>query len=282
MTGPRVSTTYEGQDHELLEVLLGRTHYLEVAPDALAAVGNDTVAVDPQKMAELRDVGSDAQIIVHGTGLSIGSYGGYNTDYIQLLDQFLDQVDIAWHSEHLGYTTVEGCFLGTMLGLPRTEEVLDMVCTRVEEVQRRYGVPFLLEHVVNLLPEPDSAFTEAGFLNAITSLTGCGLILDLYNLECDAHNRGLDIHGFLAEVDLEPVRELHLAGGVTHEGFALDVHSRQIAPSTLALAGTVLAAAANVQAVTYEYLRQSVATLGHNGIVEELDTVAGMIRASAP
>jgi uncharacterized protein (UPF0276 family) len=217
-------------------------------------------------------IATSATLIVHGVGLSIGSYDGWCEHYLQTLDRLFEQVEIAWHSEHLAYNMVEGEFLGTMLTLPRTTQVLDLVCERILALQQRYGVPFLLEHAINLLPECDSEYSQAGFLNALTARTGCGLILDAYNLECDAHNQGLDIGAFLAELRLEHVREIHLANGVNLRGFQLDVHSRTTRESTITLAEEVVARARGaVQVVTYELLREAVPALGHNAIVQELE-----------
>ena len=64
-----------------------------------------------------------------------------------------------------------------------------------------------------MLPDPDGDYDEAGFLNELCKRTGCGLVLDVYNLECDAHNHGLDIDRFLGVLQLGAVHELHVAGG---------------------------------------------------------------------
>jgi uncharacterized protein (UPF0276 family) len=230
-------------------------------------------------MAELKDIRSDAQLIAHGVGLSIGSHDGYSETYLRLLDQLFSQFDIAWHSEHLAYTTVDGESLGTMLALPRTNEMLDLLSERVRRVQERYGVPFLLENVVHILPDCDGEYSDAAFLNQLAANTGCGLILDAYNLECDAFNYGFDIQGFLHELNFENVREIHIAGGVRHRGYQLDVHSRATADSTLQLANMVLAHASNVRAVTYEFLREAVPFLGQAGICAELARIGNFFRS---
>ncbi len=142
--------------------------------------------------------------------------------------------DVAWHSEHLGFTTVAGDFLGTMLTLPRTEAALDLVCTRILALRSRYRLPFLLEHVAQLLPEGGEPYTHARFVNEIVERTGCELIFDAYNLECDAFNGIVDAHEFMSELDFTKVREVHVAGGVERRGFKLDVHSRLCSEATLA------------------------------------------------
>lgn len=237
-----MATSYQGGERALLEAILPLVNYIEITPDTIAEASDDeSHHPNPDAVAELKDIGSDAQLIAHGVGLSIGSYDGYSERYVCLLDQLFSQLDIIWHSEHLAYTTVDGESLGTMLTLPRTNEMLDLLSERIRRIQTRYGVPFLLENVVHLVPDYGGDYSDAAFLNQIAANTGCGLILDVYNLECDAFNYRFDIAGFLKELNFENVWEIHLAGGVQHRGFQLDVHSRATADSTLQLANLVLA-----------------------------------------
>ncbi len=84
-------------------------------------------------MAQLQWIASDTpvDILLHGVGLSIGSYDRWNDDYIRLLDQLFDSIpSIKWHSEHLAYTQVNGENLGTMLTLPRTNEAIELISRR--------------------------------------------------------------------------------------------------------------------------------------------------------
>ncbi|MFT2019984.1 DUF692 domain-containing protein [Streptomyces sp. 796.1] len=276
---PGVATTYVPGDRGLLERLLPSVDHLEVTPDTFAFEHSGQGRLRLDALHELRDVASDATLIVHGVGLSIGSYDGWSADYLHCLDQLMATVDVAWHSEHLGYTKVHGEFLGTMLPLPRTHEALELVAERVTAVQERYDVPFLLENVVRMLPDHDSDYTEAAFLNELTSATGCGLLLDVYNLECDQANNGFRIDEFLDELDLSAVREIHVAGGVKHRGVMLDVHSRPLKESTLSLAREVAGRAQHVETVTYELLGEAVPVLGPEVIASELARVRAVLES---
>jgi len=246
---------------------------IEITPDALARSEGKRARLRSEALDEYDSVVPKVRLIAHGVGLSIGSFDQWNETYLHLLDGLFGRFRLEWHSEHLGYTTVAGENIGTMLPLPRTEEALDMVCERIRILQERYRVPFLLEHVIHLLPAEPAQFTPAGFLNAITSRTGCGLILDAYNLECDACNQGLNIPSFLDELDLTSVRELHIAGGVKHNGFQLDIHSRLVAETTLALARDIVARSPELRVVTYEFLKEAISSLTHDVICDQLREV---------
>jgi uncharacterized protein len=270
---PRLGFTYEGGEPELLERVMPLVDYLEITPDSIARPDDDGAHLDPAILDELGAVAGAMQFVVHGVGLSIGSARGYSELYLDLLTEFLDHFPVAWHSEHLGYTNVDGTSLGTMLAMPKTDDVLELLVQRIREIQARFALPFLLENIVHLLPDYPGDYSDAGFLNELVARTSCGLLLDVYNLECDAANYGFDIGAFLDELDLEAVGELHVAGGVERDGLQVDVHSRPTEPSTLALARQVVARTPNLGGVTYELLAEAVPVLGPERISAELTRI---------
>ncbi len=267
---PGLATTYYCNNPEFLEAVLPFVDYLEISPDAIASFDEERPSLRPEVIAHLRDIACDVRLIVHGVGLSIGSYDSWNNGYLALLDQLFAEVPIEWHSEHLGYTTVCGQFLGTMLPVPRTRQALELVAGRAAKIVDRYRIPFLLEHVVGLLPDAPHEFTDAQFANLVASSSGCGLIVDAYNLLCDQINRGLDVADFVSQLDLRNVVELHVAGGMKYKDLALDVHSRASAPETVSLAKEILVRQPNIRAVTYEVLEEAIPVLGARQITQEL------------
>lgn len=270
MSQIQLAFTYGGRDPALLDRVLPFVGYLELTPDGFARRSGGVSTLDAGVLEELQALANRTRFIAHGVGLSIGSFDGYREEYLRLLDQLFASVKIDWHSEHLGYTTLAGEFLGTMLTLPRTSETLDMLTERIASIRQRYEVPFLVENVAALLPDAHSEISPAAFLNTLVARTGCGLLLDVYNLECDARNFGLDIPAFLDELELDHVVEIHLARGIEHRGFLMDVHSRQLEQSTLDHARLVLIEAPQVQALTYEVMPEAVSVLGYDRIGEEL------------
>lgn len=267
---PALATTYEGAGPKLLERIAPLVDYLEIPPDSLARSERGHASLRPELLDEIEAVTPHVGLVVHGVGLSIGSYDSWNEPYLHLLDTFFSRFTPRWHSEHLGYTTVCGENLNTMLALPRSEAMLDLVSERILRLQDRYKAPFLIEHIIHLLPDAPADYSPAQFLNALTARTGCGLILDAYNLECDQHNFGFDVSGFLDELNLDSVREMHLAGGFQHEGFQLDIHSQPTAESTLVLALDILARCPNLDVVTYELLKEAIPNMGYDRICAEL------------
>lgn len=273
----RIGTSYEAADPAFVERILPLVDYVELIPDTLAVREGRRTRIPAQTLRQLESMAEQATLIVHGVGLSIGSADSWNEDYFRLLDQILETVPVAWHSEHLAFTHVDGYFTGTMLALPRTQEALDLVAQRTRRILARYPLPFLLENTVNLLPDPPAEMSEAAFLNRLAAESGCGLLLDLYNLECNAHNQGYAAADFLAELDLSSVRELHLAGGTEHAGLMLDIHSRRTRDSTQRLLPEVLARAPAVEAVIYEVMPEALPVLGHPAWADEIEQLETLL-----
>jgi len=271
-----IGTTYEGKDLAYLAKIAPYVDHIEVSPDSISTYSKGEIHVHPDILSQLQWIKTETSvdILLHGVGLSIGSYDSWNNDYIRLLHELFEAIpSIKWHSEHLAYTRVNGENIGTMLTLPRTDESIDLVSRRVDVIQREFKKPFLLENVASMLPDPGSKYSEALFLNRIAELTGCGLILDVYNMECDTYNFNFQIEPFLEELNLDAVQEIHMACGAidVEHNFKMDVHSRRLNQSTLDLTRKIIdRSPANLQAITYEILDEFISNIGDQGIVHEL------------
>lgn len=272
-----VGTSFEEIDPAFSRCILPLVDVVEVIPDTLAIQQGKHLVIPEATLQYLAEIAENATIIVHGVGLSIGSFHGWNENYFRLLDQILAAVPVAWHSEHLGFTNVDGQFVGTMLALPRTQESLDLLAERIQQIMKRYPLPFLLENTVNVLPDPPAEMSEAAFLNQLARNGGCELLLDIYNLECNAHNQNYAISDFLDEINLDLVREIHVAGGTEHQGLMLDIHSRPTRDQTRKILPAVLERVPNAQAIIYEIMPQAVPTLGHQAWADELHWLRSMI-----
>lgn len=279
-----IGINYDGGRPQFLEKLLPVINHIEVNPDSLAVSNKGTISLHQEKLRELSNVKSDISILAHGLGLSIGSADGFSKPYLRLLDELFDRLPLKWHSEHLAYSIVEGMQLGAMLTLPRTDETLDMICERVDIIQKRYPAPFLLENVASLIPEYYSDYSHADFFNCICDNTGCGLILDIYNLECDAYNHDLNIPAFLDELNCNHIREFHVAGGMLDSGFMTDIHIGLTAESTLELAQYIIAeyTPQNLEAITFELLDGFVDRVGEDEIVDELEKLKMIFHEKLP
>lgn len=265
-----LGSTYEFKHPSLLEKIFPYIEYIEITPDTISHNDGNNIYISDETIDEIKNISKYKKIVVHGVGLSIGSYDGYSKDYIKLLDRIYGEINFEWHSEHLGYTKVNGENIGTMLSLPRTNETLDMICERVTEIKNRYKKDFLLENIIRIIPDYESKYSEAEFMNLISGNTGCGFILDAYNLECDEFNHGFDIDGYLKELDISKIREIHIANGIIENGFRMDAHCETVMDSTIDLTKKILnMPGSNVSMVNYELLDEAIPLLGEDIITDE-------------
>jgi uncharacterized protein len=280
----RLGATIDGNDAALIDRVIPLVDVVEVTPDRWASFPRgQPPRIEAPALAALSSIASRRTLSVHGVGLSIASHDGWNAGYVNLLDQmFGHPLPIAWHSEHLSFSRVDGEPLGTMVEPPWTHEALDMIAGRISALQDRYGAPFLIEHVVRAYAEgEDDEMDTASFLNALRRRTGCGLLLDVYNLECDHHNFAADPMRLLDALDLAAVREIHVAGGTMHNGYKVDIHSRTVADSTLALLGRVLGQTPCVNAVVFEILKEAIPVMGLDRLANELLRLRRVLDAHA-
>jgi uncharacterized protein (UPF0276 family) len=279
-----VGITYQRGLRAAVDACADQIDFLEISPDLLCQEypleDRRILAYQPDLLADALDACASRPLVAHGLGLSIGSATGWNESYLDILDDLHALRPFPWHSEHLGYlltTQPNGRALhtGIPLPLPFTDEALDLLVPRARALCQRYGVPFLLENLTYYLPglPADRGRDEVAFLNELTERSGCWLLLDLYNFYCNAVNFGFDPYEALARLRLDRVVEIHLAGGTTHDGFLLDVHSDFVPEPVWKLLDFVIPKAPNLCGIVYELLEQAVDIVGIGGIARQLTRV---------
>lgn len=214
-------------------------HHREVAA---APRGLAWVEVHPENymaggaMLDLLDViRRDVPVSLHGVGLSLGSVAGIDDAHLARLKSMIERIEPGLVSDHLSWSVAGGVYLPDLLPLPYTEEALDVVARNVDRVQTAIGRPLLVENPSRYLAFRHSTLTEAEFLSALVTRTGCRLLYDLNNLFVSARNLGEDPAATLFAVPLAAVAEIHLAGHVVKRlddgsEVRIDDHGSAVAP----------------------------------------------------
>ncbi len=194
----------------------------------------------------LEAVRRDYPISCHGVGLSLGSAEGLDPTHLERLRGVVERIEPMLISEHLSWSVMGGRYLADLLPLPMTEEVLDLVCGHVDQVQTRLGRRILVENPSSYLRFRHSTIPEWEFLASLAARTGCGLLCDVNNIYVSACNHGWNPATYLAGLDPASIGELHLAGhsirrldaGVT---LRIDDHGSRVCPEVWALYAAALA-----------------------------------------
>lgn len=184
---------------------------------------------------------------LHGVGLSIGAPRPLDCAHLGRLATLIDRYEPGFFSEHLAWSTHEGAFLSDLLPLPYTEATLDLICDHVDETQATLGRRMLLENPSTYVRFAESEIPEAEFIGEIARRTGCGLLLDVNNVEVSATNHDFDPIAYLDAFPLDAVEEIHLAGYADSEDEAghrllIDAHDSPVRPSVWALYERVIGA----------------------------------------
>ena len=222
--------------------------FVEITPETLCSPKRTrtglAIELVSEKVERARSTCHPLPIVVHGVELSIGSAHGFNNAYLKMLDSFQASWPFIWHSEHLGFQTIEGdsgttLEVGVPLPLPPTREAAELVADRGAMIQTRYGVPFLLEnpaHYLAALPTDPEIGDDTGLMTAILNRSGCFQLLDLHNVHCNAVNHGSDPFVIIERMPLTRAAEIHVAGGAWHEGFWMDAHDGRVPNQGLGIA----------------------------------------------
>jgi uncharacterized protein (UPF0276 family) len=175
--------------------------------------------------------------VMHGVSLSIGSADPLNIAYLHEVKALADRFNVAWISDHLCWTGVDGVNMHDLMPLPYTEEALRHVVERIAKTQEILGQRILIENVSSYLTYAHSEMTEWEFLSEVAHRADCMLLLDINNVYVSAVNHGFDPQEYLLGVPGERVQQFHLAGhsmqrSETRHGpreFLIDTHDAPVA-----------------------------------------------------
>jgi uncharacterized protein (UPF0276 family) len=180
---------------------------------------------------------------LHGVGLSIGGPRPLDREHLKRLAALQRRYEPGLFSEHLAWSSHDTGFLNDLLPLPYTKETLRVVCEHIDETQSSVG-RMLLENPATYVRFADSEIPETEFLAEIVRRTGCGLLLDVNNVEVQSGNHGFDALAYLEEFPLEAVEEIHLAGyadAPDDPNLRIDAHDSPVRPGVWALYASVIA-----------------------------------------
>jgi uncharacterized protein (UPF0276 family) len=134
-----------------------------------------------------------------------------------------------------------------------TEDFLDAYAANAAALQRHLGVPLALEPIPSYLPPTLPQMPETEFVSRLLERTSCQLLLDLPHLVLSARRLARLPQDFLAELPLERVIELHVAG----LAWDADLDEDWMAPvppsdDILDLAEQAVSRSPNLRAVTFD------------------------------
>lgn len=193
-----------------------------------------------QPLTYLTAIRTDYPISFHGVGLSLGSVDALDMTHLTKLKQLADRFEPCFVSEHLSWSSVDGRFLNELLPLPYSEEALQHLVSRVRQMQDALARQVLIENITAYVTFQDSQMPEWEFLNRLTQITGCGLLLDINNVYVNSINHGFNAQQFLNNLRPESVVEIHLAGFDVAGEVLIDTHGARVSDAVWSLYETTV------------------------------------------
>jgi len=212
--------------------------------------------------------------LLHGVGQPVGGTVDDPVEYLASLRSSMDLLDPAWVSEHLSFNrTLSGgtCQEAGFLLPPRQSAAgVRQAVLNIERFAHAIGRPFAFETGVNYLQRRNDEIEDGTYFGAIASQAGCGIVLDLHNLWCNEKNGHACVLDVVAQMPLDRVWEVHLAGGMAFQGYWLDAHSDVVPSAVHDLAAQIIPRLTNLGAIVFEILPQHLPNLGIDGVRRQL------------
>jgi uncharacterized protein (UPF0276 family) len=194
--------------------------------------------------------------LIHGVGFPVGGTQRPAAADLAPFVAAVERTAPGWASEHLSFNQVSlggrEFFGGFLLPPVQTPEAARIAAGNIQAVKNLLPVPFAFETGVSYLEPVPGEMTDGAFFASVAEQADCGILLDLHNLWCNERNGRQHVLDVLAELPLDRVWEVHLAGGTESDGLWLDAHSGPPPDSLYELAEQVLPALPNLGAVIFE------------------------------
>ncbi|MFI8190072.1 DUF692 domain-containing protein [Streptomyces sp. NPDC085946] len=194
----------------------------------------------PDSLLRLRERG--VTVVPHGVSLGLGGADRPDEGRLTALAERAAALGSPLVTEHIAFVRAGGPLTasrhleaGHLLPVPRTRDALDVLCENVRIAQQALPVPLAVENIAALLAWPGEEMTEGQFLYDLADRTGVRLLIDVANLHTNHVNRGEDPAKTLAELPLEAIAYVHVAGGVERDGVWHDSHAHPVPEPVLGI-----------------------------------------------
>lgn len=230
---------------------------VEVEPETLWRFTGDPVEPYRPDWAALELVrGLPQARLVHGVGFPVGGSRPPDPLHLPLLVDMIDFLGAPWASEHLAFNRAagpEGPFAtGFLLPPLQSPAGVAAAAASIRSVTSRLPVPFAVETGVNYLRPRPGEMSDGAFIAAVAEAADCGILLDLHNLWANERNGRQRVANLLAELPLDRVWEVHVAGGSEFLGYWLDAHSGEMPAELVAALRWILPELPAVRSVVFE------------------------------
>jgi uncharacterized protein (UPF0276 family) len=190
-----------------------------VYPDRRAEVDPDESLLD--------EVTDRLPAVAHGNHMSVGSAQLAEPTYRDEVEQFVARTAVAEYSDHLSWTHAGDVKIDCFIAIPFTDLGVATATKNAQRMQRRLGVPLLLENVTYQFPIPQATMKEHEFITRVVEGADCGIMLDVTNVFINAKNHGYNAYEFIKSLPADRIGQAHFCGVERdRDGLYIDTHHK--------------------------------------------------------
>lgn len=198
-------------------------NWLELLADNWLAAGGLNLRI-------LDELSERFPLVLHGVGLSLGGPKPLDLAYLTKIKNLKQRCGAIWYSEHASFSHFSDLSVPDLLPLPYTEESITHLSSRIRQAQDFLEETILLENVSAYVSAPFNEMDEGSFLAAVAQESGCNLLLDVNNAYVNSINLQLALPDFFNALPTERIKQIHLGGYESRDGYLLDAHNHPVSP----------------------------------------------------
>lgn len=271
----------------MAQAVSGSCAVLEIEPQPFWRRRSDAVDEDGAGLEVLIDklaiaVGLGKPMVVHSVGCPLANPDPFDPAQLSALERTFAAVKPVWWSEHASFTAIgtgsECRNLGFLMPPIGDLASVAAIVGRIKFLQDRFGLPFAFETGVNYFRPQPGELPDGEFWGMIADRADCGILFDIHNVWCNALNGRQPVEDAFAQLPVERIWEIHVAGGQDHRGYRLDSHSGEPEPELLAQLAGIVPRLPALKAIFFEMLPDYAAVNGMSGesltaLLGRLDTI---------
>lgn len=260
--------------HPLFEAHPDIIEVAEVEPSSfwIKQPGPDgAVRSNPQVLAEIDSL-PQAKLL-HGVGYPVGGTRGGRHAHLAEFRHWADRLDPAWTSEHLSFNETDAGTAGFLLPPCQSPDGVAIAAANIRARASALGRAFAFETGVNYLPPRGDEMADGAYFAAVAEAADCHILLDLHNLWANERNGRARLCDVLADLPLDRVCEVHLAGGEEKDGFWLDAHNGLVPAALFDLALELMPDLPAVGAIIFELAPEHLRNVDPAGFLGQVEAL---------
>lgn len=209
------------------------------SPEFFEIIADNWLSEGPHHR-KLETIRRDHSLFFHCVGMNLGGYDSLRFEYLNQIRQLVGKFQPKLISDHLCVQAHHGIYVHDLLPFPLTRARLHQVAERIDTIQNFLDRQILIENLSYYVAFETSEMSEFEFINELSAMTGCGILLDLNNIDVNEQNGIASSEDFLSGIHLEHVKEIHIAGGESQGDLVVDTHGSWASPVVLEMLKNIL------------------------------------------